>query len=39
VGPLITENDAKRIEGWVNNAVKDGAKLLVGGKRDGVLYG
>jgi len=38
VGPMITEDEAKRTESWVNDAVKDGAKILVGGKRDGVFY-
>ncbi|HVP35792.1 MAG TPA: aldehyde dehydrogenase family protein [Terriglobales bacterium] len=38
VGPMITEDEAKRTESWVNEAVKDGAKVLVGGKRDGVFY-
>jgi len=38
IGPLISEFDAKRVESWVNNAVKDGAKILVGGNRNGVLY-
>jgi glyceraldehyde-3-phosphate dehydrogenase (NADP+) len=38
VGPMITENDAKRIEDWVNEAVSDGAKVLIGGKRKGEFY-
>ncbi|CAM6082216.1 unnamed protein product [Calypogeia fissa] len=38
VGPLIHESEAKRIEGWVNNAVAKGAKVLTGGKREGALY-
>jgi glyceraldehyde-3-phosphate dehydrogenase (NADP+) len=38
VGPMITENDAKRIEEWVNEAVSDGAKILIGGKRKGEFY-
>jgi len=33
VGPLITPNEADRIESWVNEAVAGGAKLLCGGKR------
>ncbi|GAM26041.1 hypothetical protein SAMD00019534_092160 [Acytostelium subglobosum LB1] len=32
-GPMITESDAIRIEGWVQEAVNKGAKLLFGGKR------
>src|SRR6185312_15380427 len=33
VGPLIRESDAARVEEWVNEAVRGGAKLLCGGKR------
>ena len=38
VGPMITEEDAIRTESWVNEAVKDGAKVLIGGRRDGAFY-
>ncbi len=38
LGPLITEGDAKRIESWVNEAVARGAKVVCGGKRNGVFY-
>ena len=38
VGPIISEDDAKRIESWVNEAVSGGGTLLCGGKRDGVMY-
>ncbi len=38
VGPMITENDAKRIEEWVNEAQSEGAKILTGGKRKGEYY-
>ncbi|UCF05565.1 MAG: aldehyde dehydrogenase family protein [bacterium] len=38
MGPMITEGEAKRIERWVNDAVKKGAKILTGGKRKGSLY-
>lgn len=38
VGPMITENDAKRIEDWVNEAQTQGAKILIGGKRKGEFY-
>ncbi len=38
VGPMITEDEAKRTESWVNDAVKEGARILIGGKRDGVFY-
>jgi len=38
LGPMISENDARRIEQWVNEAAAAGARVLCGGKRDGVLY-
>jgi len=38
LGPMITEGDAKRIEQWVGEAVAGGAKIICGGKRDGVFY-
>jgi acyl-CoA reductase-like NAD-dependent aldehyde dehydrogenase len=38
LGPLITEGDAKRLEGWVNDAVARGASIIVGGTRNGVFY-
>lgn len=38
LGPLITEQDAIRVESWVNEALQNKAKLVVGGKRHGVCY-
>ena len=38
LGPLISENDARRVEAWVNEAVAAGARLLCGGHRHGVFY-
>ncbi|RMF85277.1 MAG: aldehyde dehydrogenase family protein, partial [Planctomycetota bacterium] len=38
LGPLITEDDARRVEEWVGEALAGGARLLCGGKRDGALY-
>lgn len=38
LGPLITEDDARRVESWVNQAVEGGATVLCGGKRHGPLY-
>ncbi len=38
LGPMITENDAKRMEEWVNEAVEGGGRIVCGGKRDGVFY-
>jgi glyceraldehyde-3-phosphate dehydrogenase (NADP+) len=38
MGPMITEREAQRIEGWVNEALEQGARLLCGGTRHGALY-
>ncbi|MFE7133161.1 aldehyde dehydrogenase family protein [Streptomyces sp. NPDC057638] len=38
VGPLVSEDAAKRVESWVDEAVAAGATLLTGGKRDGATY-
>lgn len=39
VGPMISEREAERAEAWVRAAVEGGARLLVGGRREGpVLY-
>ncbi|MGB8658414.1 MAG: aldehyde dehydrogenase family protein [Candidatus Zixiibacteriota bacterium] len=38
VGPMITKEDAKRTEEWVAGAVSGGAKILIGGKREGNFY-
>lgn len=38
VGPLITEDAARRVEQWVAEAVAGGARVLAGGKRDGSLF-
>lgn len=33
VGPMIDENNARRVESWVAEAVSQGARLLCGGER------
>ncbi len=38
VGPMISEQDAKRIEGWIQEATAQGAKVVCGGKREGNLF-
>jgi acyl-CoA reductase-like NAD-dependent aldehyde dehydrogenase len=38
VGPLVSEDAAKRVESWVDEAVNAGARLLAGGKREGAAY-
>jgi glyceraldehyde-3-phosphate dehydrogenase (NADP+) len=35
MGPLITKGEAERVESWIEEAKKAGAKLLCGGKRGG----
>ena len=35
VGPLILPRDAERVESWIKEAVKGGAKLVTGGERHG----
>ena len=37
VPPLIREQDAVRVAEWIDEAVKGGAKLLCGGKRNGAM--
>ncbi len=37
VGPMISESEAKRLDGWVQEAAASGAKILCGGKRDGAM--
>ncbi|OIJ15580.1 aldehyde dehydrogenase [Anaerobacillus arseniciselenatis] len=38
VGPLINEKEARRVEDWVEEALDQGAKLQLGGKREGAYY-
>lgn len=37
VGPMISEEEAKRLENWIQDALSKGAKLHCGGKRKGAL--
>ena len=37
LGPMISEDAAERLHGWIQDARKDGAKILCGGKRDGAM--
>jgi len=37
LGPMIDEAAAKRLEGWIAEAKKAGAKILCGGKRNGSM--
>ena len=36
IGPMIDLGAAERVEGWIGEAVRGGAKIALGGKRDGV---
>lgn len=37
IGPMISEKEAARLDGWIQEAIANGAKLLVGGKREGAM--
>ncbi|MFC4055188.1 aldehyde dehydrogenase family protein [Actinomadura syzygii] len=37
IGPMISEDAAKRAEEWVNAAVDQGARVVAGGKRSGPM--
>jgi acyl-CoA reductase-like NAD-dependent aldehyde dehydrogenase len=37
IGPMISENEATRLDNWIKEAVSSGADLLCGGKRDGAM--
>ena len=38
MGPMVRERDAIRVEEWVKEAVREGAKLVTGGERRGAIY-
>ena len=37
IGPMISVSEATRLDGWVKQAVEQGATLLCGGRRDGAM--
>lgn len=37
IGPMISEKEATRLHGWINDAVAKGAKVLTGGQREGAM--
>jgi acyl-CoA reductase-like NAD-dependent aldehyde dehydrogenase len=37
IGPMIDVKEAARLDGWIQEAISGGAKLLCGGKRDGAM--
>jgi acyl-CoA reductase-like NAD-dependent aldehyde dehydrogenase len=38
VGPMISLDDARRVEAWVDEAVAAGAEVVAGGRREDALY-
>ncbi len=38
IGPMIDEQEAIRAESWVREAESDGARVLIGGKREGSVF-
>ena len=38
MGPLITEEEARRVESWVEDAVSAGARVACGHRREGAVY-
>lgn len=38
ISHMIDEENAKRVELWINEAVRDGAKILTGGTRNGSYF-
>ena len=37
IGPMISESEAARLQGWIETALQRGATLLCGGKREGAM--
>jgi acyl-CoA reductase-like NAD-dependent aldehyde dehydrogenase len=37
IGPMISEGEARRLDGWIREAVDKGATLLCGGRREGAM--
>jgi len=37
IGPMISEGEASRLQGWVDEAAKAGATVLCGGTREGAM--
>ncbi|GIX36298.1 MAG: dehydrogenase [Lysobacteraceae bacterium] len=38
IGPMISASEAARLETWIGNAVRRGARLLCGGRREGAMH-
>jgi acyl-CoA reductase-like NAD-dependent aldehyde dehydrogenase len=37
IGPMISEGEARRLDGWIREAVAGGGRLLCGGGRNGAM--
>ncbi|MEO8175086.1 MAG: aldehyde dehydrogenase family protein [Sphingomicrobium sp.] len=37
IGPMISEGEAKRLDGWIQEAAANGARILCGSKRKGAM--
>jgi acyl-CoA reductase-like NAD-dependent aldehyde dehydrogenase len=37
IGPMISEKEAQRLDGWIQSAAAAGGKILCGGKRKGAM--
>jgi acyl-CoA reductase-like NAD-dependent aldehyde dehydrogenase len=37
IGPMISEKEAERLHGWIQEAVGKGGRILCGGKREGTM--
>jgi acyl-CoA reductase-like NAD-dependent aldehyde dehydrogenase len=37
IGPMISEDEARRLAGWIDAAVERGARVLTGGRRSGAM--
>jgi glyceraldehyde-3-phosphate dehydrogenase (NADP+) len=38
LGPMVSEQEARRVESWIGEAVHDGARVVTGGERNGALH-
>jgi len=38
IGPMIHPDENERVASWIKEAVKNGAKILCGGKKDGTVF-
>jgi acyl-CoA reductase-like NAD-dependent aldehyde dehydrogenase len=38
VGPMVREDEAVRVEQWIDEAVVEGARVVAGGARSGAIY-